>query len=224
MIVNNHWSLDFLLKNPRFKLQDNIYVHNDKHTIIFYTNHMSEDDSFKLNMYQFIMKGYILDDKICIGECYFCEFESDEMYKFYKNDLIHHCCKECTYLWKVRENVIKLSDNLYQFNNSNNVSKLQPDYIYHQIMYCVLYTPIDKFSYDYIKTFKQLVELKKNHPLIGNECDLCTYNMYNSLEDEDWYGLYICDNCISYSIQIIIQDNYPKYMLEKCLFDIEDMY
>jgi hypothetical protein len=36
MIVDNHWSLDFILKNPEFKLQDNIYIHNDKHTITYF--------------------------------------------------------------------------------------------------------------------------------------------------------------------------------------------
>lgn len=224
MIVNNHWSLDFLLKNPGFELQDKIYMHDDKHTIIFYTENMGNDDE-KLNMYQFIMNGYILDDEMCNGVCYFCEFGSEEMYyKFYKTDEIEYCCKACAILWKTREKVKQLSENLYQCDNS--ISKFKPDYIYHQIMYGVLYTPIDKFMYpSIIESLERYVELNDQHSFICkyNICDLCTYDLHNSLEDEDWYGLYVCDKCASYAIQIIIQDNYPKYMLEKCLFNIEDI-
>jgi hypothetical protein len=222
MIVNNHWSLDFLLKNPGFELQDKIYSHNDKHTIVFFTINIGNHGG-KSNMYQFIANGYILDDEMCNGICYFCEFGSEEMYKFYKTDEIEYCCKDCATLWKARRNVIKLSDNLYQCDN--NVSKFKPDYIYHQIMYGVLYTPIDKFSYVYIvESLERLVELNDQHPNSEDtKCDLCTYDLRSSLEDEDWYGLYVCDKCISYAVQLIIEDNYPKYMLEKCLFDIDDI-
>lgn len=228
MIVNGHWNTDFLLRNPGFELPDNIYAHNNTHVMVYYTEKIQKDG--ETNMYTFIMDGYILDiSNQWSSMCYFCEFGSNDMFQFYKNEYIHHCCSDCALLWKYRENITQVSDCLFLCDNVYNISKLKPDAFFNDvtyyIMYGVLYTPIDKFSYNSIT--KSLNEYNIDKELLSfnieQECSLCNYDFYGTMEDEDWYGHYVCDDCLNYAIQMIIKKNYTKYMLEKCLFYVEDI-
>jgi hypothetical protein len=225
MIVDNHWNIDFLLNNPGFQLQDKIYTHTNEHIVIYYT-----EDIGYYHMYDFVMDNYIVDDIPRYGSCYFCEDESNNLYSFIKyiDSYTRYCCKTCAARWKVIKNNMKINGNLYSFDNSNNPCKLKPDAFTKSlgifIMYAVLYTPKDKFNYKSIMNSLQKYHSIRQIPYNAestSECDLCT----GIIDDEegDRYSLYVCDKCVDYAKQIIIEDNYEKYMLHNYLFDIHDV-
>lgn len=165
---------------------------------------------YKQNIYQFITEKWILDEDVNDGGvCYFCEFIFREftgaMIRSHHED--HGLCNDCVNLWKISINIINKINEIFVVDDvrTNRITvnvidnrNIDAVSIYHRII-----IPIDRFSYKIISKF-----------VIDDCCNLCFSDL--SYEDNNscfYYETYTCSKCLDYSKKLIIDDNYPKYMI-----------
>lgn len=208
------WNPDFLLNNPEFQLDDPIYHRHKNNVIIFSTTYYTEDD-YEESIYSFIVKDWYIGNETR-GVCYFCSYGSDETRMCSSPDMKSsiNLCSKCIMKWEISQNIprIKKNDNLFIIHD-NRVNRITISAIYipnrlsNNITYERVIVPITQFD------FKNALELD-SHWKCEDYCDLC-YSYYGFQWNNDFFGEqseYICNDCFEYSKQILIDDNYPKYL------------
>jgi len=201
-ISNN---VDFILTEPIYKvLDDNVFIFNNERFII-------NPKGCKQNMYKFIIDGFIGEYNNDSGFCYFCEFIFLQSTggKIKSNNEEHHLCDNCMNLWHESINMINKTNNLYIVNDTRTnritVNVVDNRNFNSITIYYRIIIPLDRFCY---KTVSKFV-------IDDGNCKLCYSNL--NYEDEYYFNSkpekYICNNCLNYSKQIVINDNYYKYLI-----------
>ena|SRR5436190_18083334 len=211
------WNSDFLLNNPEFQLEEPTY-HRYKNNVIIFSTRDYTEDNYEQSIYSFIVKDWYIGDEThgtheTHGICYFCSrgangrmCSSPDM----KNNI--NLCSKCVLKWEISQNMhrIKKNDNLFIIHD-DRINRITISAIYiwddNSIIYERVIVPIAQFD------FKNALVLD-SHYKCEDYCDLC-YSYYGFEWNNDFFGEQaenICNNCFEYSRQILINDNYPKYL------------
>ena len=206
------WDLNFISNNPNFDLKELIYKTLDDKVFIFSKFTIPKEYIYKQNIYQFIIDKFILEDDVdCVGFCYFCEFGFLELTdgRIIKSpDETHSLCSNCVNLWKTSISMIKEINNLFVIddikNNRITVNIVDNRNTNTVIFYNRVIIPITRFSYEIVSEFT----------IVDDSCNLCYSDL--NYEDNDMYFEFeecICRKCLNFSKQLIINNNYHKYMI-----------
>lgn len=217
--LNNllEWKQDFISNNletipkePIYKtLNDNVFIFT-KFTI------PKIPKGYKQNIYQFIIDEFILENDVDGGFCYFCEFVFPEhtggiLKSFHESsNEKYSLCSNCVNLWKTSISMIfnTNTNDLFVIDDTRTnritVNIIDNRNINYIILYNKVIIPIIRFSYEIVSNF--IVD-DDSCNLCYSELDYEANDMYFEFEEQ------ICCKCLNYSKQIIIANNYHKYMI-----------
>lgn len=169
------------------------------------------------NMYYFVINGYVLEEQIIEGFCYFCEFISSKAQKLSGEQHYHKLCDECVIEWNLRKNDVKrINDKFYKINDSYIIPTMKHDAMlfdsdtiqYSYTVFSRYIIPISIFSYLFLIKFSSFDD--------HNDCHFHYYDkFYNDHKDLENDLEYVCPQCIKFALQLFVDGHYRKYMLAK---------